>query len=76
MNFLFNSPSGPHIIMANNDKKNILKHCNYDSAIKFELSGVGKNTIILFFRDKKQKNIVYLSLKAVQWFTIVGTSPP
>ena len=40
-----------HIIMAKNDKKH-LKHCNYDSAIKFELAGVGIHTIILFFRDK------------------------
>ena len=28
------------------------KHCNYDSEIKFELEGVGINTIILFFSDK------------------------
>ena len=32
--------------------KKHLKHCNYDSAIKFELAGVGKNKIILLFRDK------------------------
>ena len=42
----------PRIIMANNDKKKHLKHCNYDSAIKFKLAGVGINTIILSFRDK------------------------
>ena len=56
--------------------KKHLKHCNYDFAIKFELAIVGINTIILLFRDKNQKNIVYLSLKAVQWFTIGGTSSP
>ena len=37
--------------MAKNEKKH-LKHCNYDSAIKFELAGVGINTVILLFRDK------------------------
>ena len=31
--------------------------------------------IILFFSDKNYKNIVYLSLKAMRWFTIGGTSP-
>ena len=32
--------------------KKHLKHCNYDSAIKFELAGVGIDTVILLFRDK------------------------
>ena len=32
--------------------KKYLKHCNYDSVPKFELEGVGINTIILFFSDK------------------------
>ena len=40
--------------MAKNGKKH-LKHCNYDSAIKFELAGVGINTIILFFSEKTRK---------------------
>ena len=35
--------------------KKHLKHCNYDSVIKFELAGVGINTIILFFRNKTRK---------------------
>ena len=43
---------------------------------KFGIEGVGINTIILFFSDKYLENIMYLSLKAVQWFTICGTSPP
>ena len=30
------------------NQKTPLRHCNYDSAIKFELEGVGINTIILF----------------------------
>ena len=41
----------PRIIMAKNGKKH-LKYCNYHSAIKFELAGVGINTIILYFIDK------------------------
>ena len=61
--------------MAKNGKKH-LKHCNYDSAIKFELADGGINTIILFFTHKIWKNIVYLSLKAVHRFMIGGTSPP
>ena len=61
--------------MAKNGKKH-LKHFNYDSVAKFGIEGVEINTIILFFSDKNKKNIVYLSLKAVQWFTIGGTFPP
>ena len=61
--------------MAKKGKK-YLKHCNYDSTIKFELASVGINKIILFFSDENQKNIIYPSLKAVQWFTIGGMSPP
>ena len=45
--------------MAKNGKKH-LKHCNYDSAMKFKLAGVGMNTIILFFSDKNYKNIIYV----------------
>ena len=60
--------------MAKNDKKH-LKHCNYDSVAKFGIEGVGINTMILFFSDKNLENIMYLSLKAVQRFTICGTSP-
>ena len=44
--------------------------------VKFELETVRMNTIILFFTNKNYKNIVYLSLKAVLWFTMGGTSPP
>ena len=43
------------IIMAKTGRKKHLKHCDYDSAIKFELAGVGINTIILFFCDKNYK---------------------
>ena len=43
---------------------------------KFGIEGVGINTIILFFGNKNWENITCLSLKAVQWFTICGTSPP
>ena len=32
--------------------KKHLKHCNYDSVAKFELEGVGINTIIFYFNDK------------------------
>ena len=35
--------------------------------------GIGINTIVLFFSDKNEENIMYLALKAVQWFTICGT---
>ena len=37
---------GPRIIVAENGKK------NYDSVAKFEIEGVGINTIILFFSDR------------------------
>ena len=60
--------------MAKNGKQ-ILKHCNYDSLAKFKLEGVVINTVILYFIDKNEKNIVYLSLSTAQWFTIGGTSP-
>ena len=60
--------------MAKKGKKH-LSHCNYDSSIKFGIEGVGINTIILFFSNKNG-NIIYLSLKAVHWFNISGTSPP
>ena len=52
--------------MAKNDKKKHLKHCNYDSVAKSGIEGVEINTTILFFSDKNQENIMYLSLKAVQ----------
>ena len=39
--------------MAKNGKKKHLKHCNYDCVSKFGIEGVGINTIILFFSDKK-----------------------
>ena len=32
--------------------KKHFRNCNYDSVEKFELAGVGINTIILLFRDK------------------------
>ena len=32
--------------------KKHLKHCNYDSVVKFGMEGVGINTIILFCSDK------------------------
>ena len=38
---------------------------NDDFAIKFEYEGVGINTIVLFFSDINQENIIYLFLKAV-----------
>ena len=41
----------PRIIMAKGGKIN-LKHCNYDSVAKFQLEGIGINTIILFLTDK------------------------
>ena len=63
----------PRIILAKNGKKH-LKHCNYGSGIKFELASARINRIILFFSDKNWKNILYLLLKAVQWFTIGGMS--
>ena len=53
----------------------LLIRTNYDSMVKFELETVRMNTIILFFSNKNCKNIVYLSLKAVLWFTIGETSP-
>ena len=53
--------------MANNDKKH-LKLLKYDSVAKFGIEGVVINTIFLFFSDKNYENIIYLSLKAVQWF--------
>ena len=56
--------------------KKHLKHCTYDSVAKFRIEGVGINTIIWFSKDKNYKNIVYLSLKSMQRFTIGGTSPP
>ena len=33
-------------------KKKHLRHCNFNSVAKFELEGVGINTIILLFSDK------------------------
>ena len=61
--------------MAKMMKKH-LKHCKYDSVAKFGMEGIGINTIILFFCNENWENIMYLSLKAVQWFTICGMSPP
>ena len=56
MSILRYNPSGPGwengIIMTEKGKKKHLSHCNYDSAIKFEVEGVGINTIILFFRER------------------------
>ena len=40
------------VIIINKNCNNNLSHWNYDSAIKFELEGVGMNKIILFFSDK------------------------
>ena len=56
--------------------KKHLKHCNYDSVARFDLGGLVINTIVLFFSYKKLKNIIYLSLKAEQWFIICGMFPP
>ena len=59
------------------DPRKTVTHKNhYDSVAKLDSEGVGTNTIILLFSDKNQKNIAHLSLKAVQWFAIGGTSPP
>ena len=43
---------------------------------KFGLEAEAINSFISFFSDKSEEYSMYLSLKAVQWFTICRTSPP